>query len=167
MRDGVLLEVVAQGGKLDGRAHAVSAQVAIRMGVLQQVSPPIYFHLHEKQKRDYLGIPFVAQTVVVELREGNGRGGSSRVSLVKSPWSGGGRGFIVIVMVDATAMGRGGSWRVGRRRLEGPLVGRGVDHQLEALLGGGQLGDVVVWVGTADMLLHGAIPFFLGVVSIN
>lgn len=42
----------------------------------------------------------------------------------------------------------------------GALVGRGVDHQQEALLGGRELRDVVVWVGTADVLLHGAIAFF-------
>lgn len=37
----------------------------------------------------------------------------------------------------------------------------GADHQREALLGGGQLRDVVLWVGAADVLLHGAVPLLL------
>lgn len=41
------------------------------------------------------------------------------------------------------------------------LGGRGVDHQDEALLGRWELGDVVLGVGTTDMLLHGAISLFL------
>lgn len=53
-----------------------------------------------------------------------------------------------------------GLGRIGRGEM-GALVGRGVDHQQEALLGGRELRDVVVWVGTADVLLHGAIAFFL------
>ena len=43
----------------------------------------------------------------------------------------------------------------------GSLVGRGIDHQLKALLGGRKLGDVVVWVSSTDVLLHGAISFLL------
>ena len=41
------------------------------------------------------------------------------------------------------------------------LVGWGIDHQLKALFGRGQLWDVVVGMGSADMLLHGTISFFL------
>jgi len=48
--------------------------------------------------------------------------------------------------------GWGGRWSLG---------GRGVDHQDEALLGRWELGNVVFGVGTADMLLHGAISLFL------
>lgn len=45
----------------------------------------------------------------------------------------------------------------------GTLVWRGGDHQQEALLGSGQLGDVVVRMGATDVLLHGAKAFFLGI----
>lgn len=41
------------------------------------------------------------------------------------------------------------------------LIGRGVDHQQEALLGGRELRDVVIRVRTSDMLLHGAVALFL------
>lgn len=37
----------------------------------------------------------------------------------------------------------------------------GADHQREALLGGRQLRDVMLWVGAADVLLHGAVPLLL------
>jgi hypothetical protein len=45
--------------------------------------------------------------------------------------------------------------------LVGALVWRGCDHELEALLGGWQLGDVVVGMGATDVFLHGAVSFFL------
>ena len=38
---------------------------------------------------------------------------------------------------------------------------RRVDHQRKALLGRGELRDVVLGVGAADMLLHGAISLLL------
>ena len=38
---------------------------------------------------------------------------------------------------------------------------RGRDHQLEALLGSGQLRDVVLGMRSTDVLLHGAISLFL------
>lgn len=41
------------------------------------------------------------------------------------------------------------------------LIGRGVDHQQEALLGGRELRDVVIRVRTSDMLLHRAVALFL------
>lgn len=41
------------------------------------------------------------------------------------------------------------------------LVGRGVDHEQEALFSGRELRDVVVRMRTSDMLLHGAITLFL------
>lgn len=41
------------------------------------------------------------------------------------------------------------------------LRGRGIDHELEALLRRRQLRDVVFRVRATDMLLHGAISFFL------
>lgn len=41
------------------------------------------------------------------------------------------------------------------------LIGRGVDHQQEALFGGRELRDVVIRMRTSDMLLHGAIALFL------
>jgi len=41
------------------------------------------------------------------------------------------------------------------------LLGRGADHEQEALLGRGELGDVMLRMGAADMLLHGAISLFL------
>lgn len=47
--------------------------------------------------------------------------------------------------------------RKGRRALRG----RRVDHQRKALLGGRKLGNVVVRVRAADVLLHGAIALFL------
>jgi hypothetical protein len=47
----------------------------------------------------------------------------------------------------------------------GALRRRRVDHKIEALLGGGELGDVVVRVGAADVFLHGAVPLFLRSVS--
>lgn len=41
------------------------------------------------------------------------------------------------------------------------LVGRGIDHQQEALLGSRELRDVVVRVSTANVLLHGTVAFLL------
>lgn len=41
------------------------------------------------------------------------------------------------------------------------LLGRGVDHEQEALFCGRELRDVVVRMRTSDMLLHGAITLFL------
>lgn len=38
---------------------------------------------------------------------------------------------------------------------------RGVNHEQEAFLGGGKLGDVMLRMCTADMLLHGAVSLFL------
>lgn len=50
-------------------------------------------------------------------------------------------------------------WSLVRRRRRGrALVWRGVDHQREALLSGRQFGDVVLGMGAADVLLHGAVP---------
>ena len=43
----------------------------------------------------------------------------------------------------------------------GSLVEWRVDHQLKAFLGRGELRDVVTRVSTADVLLHGAVSFFL------
>lgn len=71
-----------------------------------------------------------------------------------------------IVSVPAAAAGEtwtptlgacGASWK-GRRR---PLLWWSVDHQREALLGSGELRDVVLGMGTADVLLHGAISLLL------
>ena len=42
------------------------------------------------------------------------------------------------------------------------LIRRSVHHQQEALFGGRELGDVVVGMRAPDMLLHGAVAFFLG-----
>lgn len=50
--------------------------------------------------------------------------------------------------------------RIGRVEMS-PLVQRGIDHQLEALLRGRKLGDVVAGVSSSNMLLHGAIAFLL------
>lgn len=52
------------------------------------------------------------------------------------------------------------SWSWALIRLSS-LRGRGIDHEEEALLGGGKLGDVMFGMGSSDMLLHGAIPLFL------
>ena len=41
------------------------------------------------------------------------------------------------------------------------LMGRSCYHKLEALFRGRQLGDVVLGVGTADVLLHGAVALLL------
>lgn len=41
------------------------------------------------------------------------------------------------------------------------LGGGSVHHQGEALFGGGELGNVVLGVGTADVLLHGTVSFLL------
>lgn len=41
------------------------------------------------------------------------------------------------------------------------LIGWGIDHQLEALFGRGQLWDVVIGMGTSDVLLHRTVSFFL------
>lgn len=54
--------------------------------------------------------------------------------------------------------------RIGRVEMS-PLVQRGIDHQLEALLRGRKLGDVVAGVSSSDMLLHGAIAFLLQVTT--
>lgn len=50
--------------------------------------------------------------------------------------------------------------RIGRVEVS-PLVQGSIDHQLEALLRGRELRDVVTRVGSSDMLLHGAIAFLL------
>ena len=50
--------------------------------------------------------------------------------------------------------------RVGRRERRA-FRGRRVDHQCEALLGGRQLGNVVVRMRTPDVLLHRAVPLLL------
>lgn len=58
-------------------------------------------------------------------------------------------------------------WNIGRRRvllrLWWPLTWWCVDHQVEALLRGGKLGNVVLWMRPADVFLHGAVPFLLAV----
>lgn len=56
-------------------------------------------------------------------------------------------------------------WSRGRLDGRGPLTRRGVNHEQEALLGRGQLGNVVLGVRPTDMLLHGAVPLLLKVVS--
>lgn len=51
--------------------------------------------------------------------------------------------------------------------LSGAVVGMSAlgrscaDHEVEALLRGRELGDVVLGMGAADVLLHGAVPLFL------
>jgi hypothetical protein len=42
---------------------------------------------------------------------------------------------------------------------------RGVNHQLEAFLGRWKLGNVVVWMCSADVLLHRTIALFLKIAS--
>jgi hypothetical protein len=44
---------------------------------------------------------------------------------------------------------------------------RGIDHQLETLLGRWKFRDVVVWMCSADMLLHRPIALFLGIASVR
>lgn len=51
------------------------------------------------------------------------------------------------------ACGKGGGGRA--------LLWWGVDHQHEALLGGRELRDVMLRVGAANVLLHGAVPLLL------
>ena len=48
----------------------------------------------------------------------------------------------------------------GGRQLH-PLLERGVHHHQEALLGSRELRDVMVRMRTSNVLLHGAIAFFL------
>lgn len=60
--------------------------------------------------------------------------------------------------------------RTSRRRVLlriHPFRGRGVDHQQEALLGRGKLGDVMLRVSPPDMLLHRTISFFLGEIRVS
>jgi hypothetical protein len=52
-----------------------------------------------------------------------------------------------------------GGGRSGERRWS--LLRRGVDHQHEALLGRGELRDVVLGMCAADVLLHGAVTLLL------
>lgn len=54
-----------------------------------------------------------------------------------------------------------GPWRRALLLVLHPFRGRGVDHQQEALLGRGELRDVVLRVRPPDMLLHRTIAFFL------
>lgn len=49
----------------------------------------------------------------------------------------------------------------GWRAVRAAVVRRRVDHEQEALLGGGKLGDVMLRMRTANMLLHGAVSLFL------
>ena len=44
---------------------------------------------------------------------------------------------------------------------------RGIDHQLETLLGRWKFRDVVVWMCSADVLLHRTIALFLGIASMR
>ena len=45
-----------------------------------------------------------------------------------------------------------------RRRTVGRMR---VDHKKKAILSRGELGDIVIGVCSANVLLHGAVPFFL------
>lgn len=49
----------------------------------------------------------------------------------------------------------------GWRSILAAVLRRGVNHEQEAFLGGGKLGDVMLRMCTADMLLHGAVSLFL------
>lgn len=40
---------------------------------------------------------------------------------------------------------------------------RGIDHELEALLGRWQLRDILLWMSSSDMLLHRPVSLFLRV----
>jgi len=109
--------------------------------------------------------------VVVELGQGGGSvgrgkqrtaaGAASHIVFGVSGGAGSARRVSVecivvqvsFVLVRAWTRGRLGCWR--------SLGGRRVNHEQETLLGGGELGYVVLRVGSADMLLHGAIPLFL------
>ena len=46
-------------------------------------------------------------------------------------------------------------------RVGGDFVRGSVDHELERILGGGQFGEVVFGVCATNVLLHGAVTFFL------
>ena len=41
------------------------------------------------------------------------------------------------------------------------------DHQQEALLSGGKLGNIIAWMGSSNMFLHGTKAFFLGHIIIQ
>lgn len=43
----------------------------------------------------------------------------------------------------------------------GSFAGCSANHEVEALLGGGKLRNVVLWMGSANVLLHGAISLLL------
>lgn len=98
---------------------------------------------------------------MVQLGQGNGGGGSGGVGLVDAPGSRGRAGIRDIdVLVEVRIVGAR-LHGVGRGQL-GALVGGSIDHQQEALFGGGQLGDVVIGMRVTDVFLHGAKAFFLG-----
>jgi hypothetical protein len=59
--------------------------------------------------------------------------------------------MLVLVLMRVRVRGRKGR----------ALRGRRVDHQRKALLGGRELGNVVVGMRAADVLLHRAIALFL------
>lgn len=109
----------------------------------------------------HVRIPVGGETVMVQLGQGDGGGGSGGVSLIDAP---GGRGRAGIRDIDVLVEVRIVGARldgVGRGQL-GRLVGGRIDHQQEALFGGRQLGDVVIGMRAADVFLHGAKAFFLG-----
>lgn len=98
--------------------------------------------------------------MVVQLRQG-GSGGievGARV-LVEVARGTGCAGLVSAIRVRYTlclacmraACGLLGRWSFARR---------GIDHEHKALLGRREFRDVVLWMRSADVLLHGAIPFF-------
>jgi hypothetical protein len=83
--------------------------------------------------------------------------GSSRVA-----------GFVSVIRIAVGCIGLClVVWSIGRRRvllrLLRPLTRWCVDHKVEALLRGGKLRNVVLWMRPADMFLHGAVSFLLAV----
>jgi hypothetical protein len=124
-------------------------------------------------------LPVILGTVVVQRCQGGSstRGGQQRASahLVRCPRCT--RAILVVIEGIEVAItlplrqspllleepGTPTLWacRSVLRGRWGSLLRRGVDHQHEALLGRRELRNIMLWVGAADMLLHGAIPFFL------
>lgn len=165
--------MVSQGRQLDGRPHAIATDVGIRMDFLNSQ--------HAKTQ------PTSRHTISVSQSEASRwwcNWASATAAVAAAGWfSSTARGVAgELASAIKTSLSDTSTEKVSgdqvnyfnekptttAARLNGirgrklrPLIRRGGDHQHEALLGSRQLRDVVVRMGTADVLLHGAKAFLL------
>lgn len=160
-------------GKLYRRPHRLLVCLGVRHPILCKIVSC------ETSRRGHdcthpFRLPVRVELVVVQLGEGGGGAGrrqqGAAVVLLRVPGGIWHARVISIVAMPLICMcwhavsGRPAVESVasGRNCLRGRSLGwRGIDHELEALLGGRQLRDVVFGMRTTDMLLHGAVALLL------